>query len=277
MVPGGAEAGSALTVHPGVDKVHFTGGGPTGSRVAALAASVLKPIDLELGGKSANLVFPDADVEEAVRVSVGGIVGGSGQTCITAGRMLVHHSIADEAVDAAVRMAESAVLGHPFDPATTMGPVISAPARERMLGLISRAEDAGATLCTGGRAPSGELAAGFYLQPTVLRDVDPGSELSQNEVYGPVLAITSFTSDDEAIAIANGTPYGLSAYIQTNDVSRAHRMAARLQSGSVYVNGRGGLPPGVPFGGMKQSGYGRLGGRDGLRAFMQVKNVWIGL
>jgi len=277
VLPGGAEAGRELTLHPGVDKVHFTGGGPTGRTVAALAASVLKPIDLELGGKSANLVFPDCDLEDAVRTSMGAIIGGSGQTCITAGRMLVHESVVDQAVDIAVCFAESAVVGHPFDPATTMGPVISNPARERMLGMIGRARDEGAKLCAGGGRPEGAPEGGFYIEPTVLRDVDPQSQLAQEEVYGPVLAICSFATEDEAVAIANGTPYGLSAYVQTDDVKRVHRVASRLQAGSVYVNGRGGLPPAVPFGGYKQSGYGRLGGREGLRAFLQTKNVWIGL
>ena len=209
--------------------------------------------------------------------SVGAIVGGSGQTCITAGRLLVHESILDRAVDIAVRLADAAVVGHPFDPTTTMGPVISAVAKERMVGMIRRAQAEGAALCTGGGSPDDVPAGGFYLQPTVLRDVDPQSHLAQNEVYGPVLAISSFSTEDEAVAIANGTPYGLSAYVQTNDLKRAHRVATRLQAGAVYVNGRGGLPPAVPFGGYKESGYGRLGGRDGLRAFLQVKNVWMGL
>jgi len=277
VLPGGPEAGRELTIHPGVDKVHFTGGGAAGRAVAALAASVLKPIELELGGKSANLVFPDCDLEDAVRTSIGAVVGGSGQTCITASRMLVHESVVDEAVDIAVALAESAVIGHPFDPATTMGPVISDRARERILGMIGRARDEGSILCTGGDEPQGVPEGGFYLKPTVFRDVDPQSQLAQEEVYGPVLAICSFSTEDEAVAIANGTPYGLSAYLQTNDVKRAHRMASRLQAGSVYVNGRGGLPPGVPFGGYKQSGYGRLGGRQGLHAFLQTKNVWLGL
>ena len=277
VVPGGAEAGRALTLHPGVNKVHFTGGGSTGATVAALAASVLKPIDLELGGKSANLVFPDCDLEDAVRTSMGAVIGGSGQTCITASRMLVHESLVDRAVEIAVDLAASAVVGHPFDPSTTMGPVISAAARERMVGMIGRAQDEGAKLCTGGGWPSTAPDGGFYLEPTVLRDVDPDSELSQHEVYGPVLAVSSFATEDEAVALANGTPYGLSAYLQTADVKRAHRVAARLQAGSVYINGRGGLPPAVPFGGYKQSGYGRLGGREGLRAFLQTKNVWMAL
>jgi acyl-CoA reductase-like NAD-dependent aldehyde dehydrogenase len=277
VVPGGAGAGRAITVHPGVDKVHFTGGGPAGTSVAALAASVLKPIDLELGGKAANLVFPDCDLEDAVRTSMGAVIGGSGQTCITASRMLVHETLLDKAVEIAVALAESAVVGHPFDPSTTMGPVISAAARDRMMGMIARAQDEGAKLCTGGGRPATAPEGGFYLEPTVLRDVAHGSELSQHEVYGPVLAVSSFATEDEAVALANGTAYGLSAYLQTNDVKRAHRLAARLQAGSVYINGRGGLPPAVPFGGYKQSGYGRLGGREGLRAFLQTKNVWMAL
>lgn len=277
VVVGGAEAGEALVRHPGVAKIHFTGGGATGRRVAELAAQSLKPVDLELGGKSANIVFPDADLQAAVTVSVGAVIGGSGQTCITAGRMLVHRSILDEAVELAVSSSRAAVLGDPFDPSTTMGPVITEPALHRMLGMIERARDAGGTVCSGGARAGGDLASGYYLEPTIVRDVAPEAELSQVEVYGPVLAITPFDDEDDAIRLANGTPFGLSAYVQTNDISRAHRMVAALQAGSVYVNGRGGLPPAVPFGGVKESGYGRLGGLEGVRAFMHTKNVWIGL
>lgn len=277
VVVGGPAAGEALVRHPGVAKIHFTGGGLTGRRVAELAAQTLKPVDLELGGKSANIVFPDADLAAAVSVSVGAIVGGSGQTCITAGRMLVHRSIADAATELAVASSRAAVLGDPFDPATTMGPVITESALERMLGMIDRARDGGATVSAGGTRAGGDLAAGYYLQPTVVSGVQADAELSQVEVYGPVLAITPFDTEEEALALANGTPLGLSAYVQTNDLGRAHRMAAALEAGSVYVNGRGGLPPAVPFGGVKESGYGRLGGHEGLRAFMRTKNVWIGL
>jgi aldehyde dehydrogenase (NAD+) len=277
VVVGGPVAGEALVRHPGVAKIHFTGGGPTGRRVAELAAQSLKPVDLELGGKSANIVFPDADLEAAVAVSVGAIVGGSGQTCITAGRMLVHRSILDVATELAVATSREAVLGDPFDPSTTMGPVITESALQRMLGMIARARAAGATVCAGGDRVGGDLASGYYLEPTVVSNVDPQAELSQVEVYGPVLAITPFDTEEEAIRLANGTPFGLCAYLQTNDLKRAHRMIASFESGSVYVNGRGGLPPAAPFGGVKASGYGRLGGAEGLRTFMQTKNVWIGL
>jgi len=277
VVTGGAEAGTALVRHPGVAKVHFTGGAEVGRRVAALAAEHLKPIDLELGGKSANLVFPDADLERAVAVSVGGIVGGSGQTCITAGRMIVHDSILDEVVELARAQLRTCVIGDPFDPETTMGPVITEAARTRILGMVERAQAQGATLCAGGSAVGGDLADGYFIEPTVLSGVRPDSELARTEVYGPVLGILTFSTEDEAVALANDTPYGLSSYIQTRDLSRAHRVAARMHTGSVYINGRGGLGPGMPFGGYKESGYGRLGGREGLMAFMQTKNVWIAL
>jgi acyl-CoA reductase-like NAD-dependent aldehyde dehydrogenase len=277
VVVGGPEAGEALIKHPGVGKIHFTGGGATGRRVAALAAEHLKPIDLELGGKSANLVFPDANLERAVAVSVGGITGGSGQTCITAGRMIVHESVLDEALAVATRQAAACVIGDPFDAATTMGPVITAAAQQRILGMIGRAVDEGAEICTGGSAVGGELAAGYFVQPTVLAGVKPESELTQTEVYGPVLGVSTFSDEAEAVELANATAFGLSAYVQTNDLSRAHRVAAQMRAGTVYVNGRGGIAPGVPFGGYKESGYGRLGGREGLATFMQTKNVWIGL
>jgi aldehyde dehydrogenase (NAD+) len=281
VVTGGAEAGTALVAHPGVGKIHFTGGGTVGRRVAALAAEHLKPVDLELGGKSANLIFPDANLEQAVAVSVGGIHGGSGQTCITAGRMIAHESVVDQVVEIAREQIAEHVLGDPFDPATTMGPVITDAARTRILGMVERATEEGAKLCAGGAAavvPGGsDLAGGYFLEPTLLSNVRPDSELAQTEVYGPVLAVSSFRTEAEAVALANGTPFGLSAYIQTRDVARAHRVAGQMSSGSVYVNGRGGIGPGMPFGGHKESGYGRLGGREGLMTFMQSKNVWISM
>ena len=282
VLPGGAEAGTALVEHPGVGKVHFTGGGTVGRRVAALAAEHLKPVDLELGGKSANLIFPDADLERAVAVSVGGIHGGSGQTCITAGRMLVHESIVDDAVETARKQIAEHVLGDPFDAGTTMGPVITEAARTRILAMVDRATREGAELCAGGAAAAvpgadGALAGGYFVEPTLLAGVRPDSELAQTEVYGPVLSVSTFRTEAEAVALANGTPFGLSAYVQTRDVGRVHRLAAQLACGSVYVNGRGGIGPGMPFGGFKESGYGRLGGREGLMAFMQTKNVWISM
>ena len=277
VVIGGAEAGTALIRHPGVDKVHFTGGGETGRRVAAMAAEHLKPIDLELGGKSANLVFPDADLERAVAVSVGGIIGGSGQTCITAGRMIVHESIIDEVIAIAQEQTARCVIGNPFDTDTTMGPVITQSAQTRILSMIERAQSEGATLLTGGSALGGELAAGYYVAPTVLAGVGPASELAMTEVYGPVVAISTFATEEEAVGLANGTRFGLSSYLQTSDLGRAHRIAAKMHAGSVYINGRGGIGPGMPFGGYKESGYGRLGGREGLMAFMHTKNVWISL
>jgi acyl-CoA reductase-like NAD-dependent aldehyde dehydrogenase len=277
VVTGGAEAGTAMVVHPGIGKVHFTGGGAAGRKVAALAAEHLKPIDLELGGKSANVVFPDADLERAVAVSVGAIHGGSGQTCITASRLIAHESIAHEIVDLARAQVMECALGDPFDPGTTMGPVISEAARTRILGLVDRAQTQGAKLCAGGSAVGGELAAGYFVEPTVLSAVRPDSELAQTEVYGPVLAISTFATEEEAVELANGTPFGLSSYIQTTDLRRAHRLAARMKTGSVYINGRGGIGPGMPFGGYKESGYGRLGGRAGLLTFMQTKNVWISM
>ncbi|SDG38341.1 aldehyde dehydrogenase family protein [Pseudonocardia oroxyli] len=276
VLPGGAEAGTALVEHTGVGKIHFTGGGTVGRRVAALAAEHLKPIDLELGGKSANLIFPDADLERAVAVSVGGIHGGSGQTCITAGRMIAHESVVDEVVEIARKQIAQHVLGDPFDAATTMGPVITEAARTRILGMVDRATTEGAELCAGGSATA-VGGAGYFVEPTLLAGVRPDSELAQTEVYGPVLSLSTFRTEDEALALANGTPFGLSSYLQTRDVGRVHRMAAQLSSGSVYVNGRGGIGPGMPFGGYKESGYGRLGGREGLMTFMQSKNVWISM
>jgi aldehyde dehydrogenase (NAD+) len=274
VITGDGDTGATLVSHPGVDKVSFTGGPATARKIAAACAATLKPALFELGGKSANLVFADADLERALQTTLI-FTYRSGQGCTIPSRLLVQSSIYDEFVSIVAAAAQSVTVGDPFDPAVQMGPVISAAACDRVLGMIERARDS-ATLVTGGRRVDGEFADGFFLEPTVFADVDNASELGREEVFGPVLAVTRFDTEEEAVAIANDSQYGLGAYLHTRDISRVHRIAEQLEVGSIGING-GTVPGGAnaPFGGIKQSGYGRLGGLAGVLEFTRVKNVQI--
>jgi acyl-CoA reductase-like NAD-dependent aldehyde dehydrogenase len=283
VLPGGAEAGEALVRHPDVGKISFTGGIPTAKKILDAAKHTIKPVVLELGGKSANLVFADADLHAAAALSVQSCFTMAGQGCVLATRMLVHRSVYDEVVAATAEAVSALRLGDPFASDTTLGPVVSDAAFSRVLAAVQRAQsDSPARLISGGRAAAPDalepdIAGGYFVEPTVLADIDPASAVAQEEVFGPVLTITAFDTEQEAIDIANATPYGLGAFVQTRDVARVHRIAPMLQAGTVSVNGVSGLPPGAPFGGYNQSGYGREGGREGLFEFLRTKNVFIRL
>lgn len=274
VVPAGPEGGDALVRHPDVDFIHFTGSGRTGSIVLKAAAETLKPVGLELGGKSPRILFADADIDGAVQETVGNIAVLSGQGCIYGMRLLVHDSIYDRVIEAVTAFAQHLTLGDPFDSNVQVGPVINEGAAVRIKGMIDRAREEGARLVFGGDRAKGELADGYFITPTIFVDVDPTSELSREEVFGPVVTITKFSEQAEAIRLANDTRFGLAAYIWTSDLQRAHIVADQLQVGNVWINGFLGIPPGAPFGGAKQSGFGRLGGRDGIREFTRTKNVW---
>lgn len=279
VISGGREAGTTLVRHPDIDKISFTGGPETARAIQADCAQSLTPLVLELGGKSANLVFADADVERAAALAAGGITMMAGQVCIAPSRLLVERSICDEVSDRVVESLARTSLGDPFDPSVDMGPVISERACERIVSVIDRARADGAgELAVGGERVGGELADGYFVQPTAFVNVDPTSSLAREEVFGPVLAITPFDDESEAIAIANDSPFGLAAYVQTSNVTRALRVASQLDAGNVAING--GTPsagPVGPFGGFKNSGYGKEGGLAGILEFVRIKNVNIGL
>jgi aldehyde dehydrogenase (NAD+) len=277
VVSGGPETGDALVRHPGVDKICFTGGTATARKLQAACAETLKPLVMELGGKSANLVFPDADLERSCQLAAR-FTGNGGQGCSIPSRLLVHDEVYDRVLAGVVDLVRQVVVGDPFDPATTMGPIISEAACTRILGMIDEAVSQGhAKLITGGRRMGGELANGFFIEPTVLGDVRPDARIAQEEIFGPVLCVFRFHSEAEAIELANGTGFGLAAYAQTSDMGRAQRLVDQLVAGSVHINGSGPGPvsPASPFGGVKQSGYGRQGGLEGLREFLSIKNVLI--
>jgi aldehyde dehydrogenase (NAD+) len=281
VLPGGAEAGDRLVRHPDVRKVSFTGGIGTAKRIMAAASDTLTPLVFELGGKSANLVFADADVATAINMTVTSCYTLAGQGCVISTRLLAQRPIYDEVVAATARKVAGLTVGDPFDATTVVGPVVSRASYQRILGVIDGARGAGGARVVSGAAAVARKALpaanadGFFIEPRVFADVAPESVLAQQEVFGPVMSIIPFDSEEEAVAIANGTSYGLGTFLHTRDLARAHRLAAQLESGTVSVNGSTALPPAAPFGGYKQSGFGREGGRDGLMEFLQVKNVHI--
>lgn len=278
IVTGGAEAGVALTSDARLGRISFTGSVPTGQAIARTATETLVPVTLELGGKSANVVFDDADLDRAVPGAVAGIFAAGGQTCIAGSRLLVHDAVHDEVVERVAEIARGIRLGDPTDDATQMGPAASGVQRDRILAAISRAEADGARLVTGGRAPSdAHLASGCFVEPTIFADVDPASDLAQHEVFGPVLAIHRFRDEAEAIEIANGTEFGLASGIWTRDVSRAHRVARELVAGTVWVNTYRYSAAQAPFGGVKKSGHGRERGIEAIDEYLRTKNVLIDL
>jgi acyl-CoA reductase-like NAD-dependent aldehyde dehydrogenase len=278
VVTGGPEAGEALVSHPDVGKISFTGGGATARRVMESAARMLTPVVLELGGKSANIVFPDADLDAAATMACQtGVLNLAGQVCSLPTRLLVHDSVFDDVLARVAERAKATKVGMPFEAGTQMGPVITEASCTRILGVIERAVSDGARLLTGGARLGGDLADGFFIAPTVFGDVDPASGLAQAEVFGPVLSAIRFRDEDEAVAIANGTPYGLAGYVWTADLKRAHRVASGLEAGWIGVNGFPPMPPNVPFGGFKQSGFGREGGLAGVLEFVRTKNVYVDL
>lgn len=275
VVPGGAVAGSALVSHPGVDKIHFTGSGPTAQRILVAASANFTPVGLELGGKSPNIVFDDADLDSAAQTAVIASLALSGQACVAGTRMLVHDSVYDDMVERCAAAIAQFPLGDPTEASTFFGPLISAAACDRVMGFIERATEHGSRIVTGGTRVGDAFAGGFYVAPTLVADVPSDAEVAREEVFGPVLSMLRFSDEREAVAMANDSVYGLAAYVQTNDVGRAHRVAAAIDAGVIWVNGLGGLPPSMPFGGYKHSGVGRLGGHVGLEEFTRRKNVWV--
>ena len=279
VITGGAAAGAALVAHRGIGKISFTGGLATARKVMVAAAHNAVPVVSELGGKSANLIFADADLAAATAMAAQfGCLTHAGQGCMLPTRLLVEDAVYDEVVARMLAHVCAAKVGDPFTPGVAYGPLISEAALARVSAVIARAvADGDGRLLCGGERLGGDLAAGWFLSPALFIDVDNRSALAQEEVFGPVLSIIRFKDEAEAIAMANDTAYGLAGYVHTASLDRAHRVAARLEAGYIGVNGFPPLPAAAPFGGYKQSGFGREGGRAGIEEFLRHKNVYIAL
>jgi len=269
------DTGAALAAHPGVDKVAFTGSTATGRAVARAAAENINKVTLELGGKSPQVVFADADLAAAANGIVAGVFAATGQTCMAGSRLIVHQDVHDELIRLVAERAAGIKLGDPNGPDTEMGPVANAPQYQKVLGYLQTAKDEGATIACGGGADSG--LGGLFVKPTVLTGITPESTVYREEVFGPVLAALTFTDEDEAIKLANDTPYGLAGAVWTKDVHRAHRVAARIKAGSVWINAYRVVAPSVPFGGFKHSGLGRENGIHAIDEYLEEKSVWVEL
>ncbi|WP_367352365.1 aldehyde dehydrogenase [Achromobacter animicus] len=272
----GQEVGAALVQHPLVQKVTFTGSDQTGRLINEQAARLLKHTSLELGGKSPNIVFEDADLEQAVFGAISGIFAASGQTCIAGSRLLLQDSIYDRFVEKLLSLAGAARMGDPMDPATQVGPVTTPPQYQKVLDYIRIARDEGATLLLGGKAAQRpECGKGWFVEPTIFGDVRNDMRIAQEEVFGPVLSIIRFKDEAEALRIANDVRFGLAAAVWTQDIARAIRMSERLKAGTVWVNTYRAVSFMAPFGGYKDSGLGRENGMDAVKEFLQVKSVWL--
>jgi aldehyde dehydrogenase (NAD+) len=276
IVPGfGHTAGARLAGHPGVAKLSFTGSTEVGRQIVRASAGNLKRLQLELGGKGANIVFDDADLAAAVQGSAFAIFHNQGQACIAGSRLILHRRIAEEFLDRFLGLARSIRLGHPLDPATEMGPLTSLEHRERVLSYVKVAVDEGAEVLTGGRAPEDPaLAGGCYVEPTVVR-ARPELRVNQEEVFGPFVTVATFGDDEEAVAMANSTSYGLGGGLWTRDLRRAHGVADTIRSGMVWVNSYKRVHPGSPFGGVGESGYGREMGFEAMHGYTDPKSVWV--
>jgi acyl-CoA reductase-like NAD-dependent aldehyde dehydrogenase len=277
VLPGyGDPTGEALARHPGVDKIAFTGSIRTARRLLHASADTnLKKLTLELGGKSPQIIFPDADMEKAVEACFWGIFGNKGEVCNAGSRVLVAGKAHDAFVERLVRRAKTLVVGDPLDPKTEMGAQVSSKQLETILGYVDSGKRDGATLAAGGaRDREGAKARGNFLQPTVFTDVQPRMRIAQEEIFGPVLSVLRFADEAEALRVANGTSYGLAASIWTADVARAHALARKVQAGVVWINCFNEFDDAAPFGGYKESGWGRDLSSHALENYTQLKTVW---
>ena len=272
----GLEVGAPLVDHPLVDKIAFTGSDFSGQKIYEAAAKKIMPVTLELGGKSPNIVFEDADFEPAVMGAISGIFAATGQTCIAGSRLLIQRSIHDRFVQRLVEVAGKAKIGDPMSTETHVGPVTTMPQYKKIIDYIKIAKSEGATCVLGGDAYRGDGAKGKqFVQPTIFTDVNNSMRIAQEEVFGPILSVIPFDTEEEAVAIGNDIVYGLAAGVWTSDIGRALRMSEKLKAGTIWINTYRAVSFTSPFGGYKRSGEGRESGKDSIKEFLQVKSVWI--
>jgi aldehyde dehydrogenase (NAD+) len=272
----GSVAGAALVRHPGVDKIAFTGSTEVGRALMAEAARTNKRVTLELGGKSPNIVFADADLGAAVKGAQTGIFYGKGEVCAAGSRLLVESKVHDELVERLAKNCEKIKVGDPFDKSTRLGALVSKGQKENVLGYIEKGKEEGAKLVAGGKAASWN-GKGHFVEATVFDDVRPEMTIAREEIFGPVLAVLRFDDLDEGVDLANRTDFGLAAGIWTRDVGKAHRVARAIRAGTVWVNSYNAYDPGAAFGGFKSSGFGRDLGREALDGYLDTKTVWVSL
>jgi aldehyde dehydrogenase (NAD+)/phenylacetaldehyde dehydrogenase len=277
VVPGaGSTAGSALVDHPEVDKIAFTGSTGVGRQIMVQAAATNKRISLELGGKSPNILFADADIDAAAKGALTGIFYGKGEVCAAGSRLLVEKSVHGEVVDKLAAWAPKLAPGDPFDKKTRMGALVSSSQRDTVLGFIRKGIDEGGKVVAGGKSASWN-GKGYFVEATVFDGVTPDMTIAREEIFGPVLAVLPFEDAADAVRLANQSAYGLASGIWTGDIKKAHRVARDLEAGTVWINTYHSYDPAAPFGGYKASGFGRELGRDGLDSYLETKTVWVNL
>ena len=277
VVTGGPEAGKAMVRHPGIDKITFTGSTSVGREIMKGAAETLKRVTLELGGKSPNIVFADSDIDNAVKGAINGIFYGKGEVCNAGSRLFVENKVKDEFVEKLVGRAKKMQPADPLDPKTRMGAIVSQEQIETVLGYIEAGKKEGAKLVSGGNRVSVDGGKGYFIEPTIFADVKNEMKIAQEEIFGPVLATLSFDDVDQVIAQANQNPYGLAAAVWTRDVKKAHSVSRQLKAGTVWINTYGLMDASLPFGGYKQSGFGRELGMHAIEHYTELKTVWLNM
>jgi aldehyde dehydrogenase (NAD+) len=278
VVPGrGTVVGNAIVDHPGVDAIAFTGSTEVGKGLMARAAKTLKKVSLELGGKSPNVVFADADLDAAARGALNAIFYGKGEVCAAGSRLLVEESAHDELMSKVIERANKMVAADPLHPKTRLGAIVSKDQMDTVLSYIEAGKSEGAKLVAGGERADIGTGKGYFVKPTIFDDVDPQMKIAREEIFGPVLATIRFNDAEDAVAKANATVYGLAAAVWTRDISKAHRIAKSIKAGTVWINTYNLYDPALPFGGFKESGFGRDQGKDALEKYTQTKSVWVAL